>query len=157
MGQKNYQVVPDFFHPQQVGCTVQSFAMLMWNKGWLQFDNLNDCPQGGWTTHVRNWHGLRRKKRKCGTGVSLYKMEFCTFQGFQVRPRFSHSIPLQNGLCICEGFLYSKQPFCLHVCSCQVPHFVEASGCENHKNAKKRGLGALILQRRCLATFVAGS
>jgi hypothetical protein len=24
------------------------------------------------------------------------------------------------------------------VCSCQVPHFVEASGCENHKSAKKK-------------------
>ena len=44
--------------------------------------------------------------------------------------------------CIFEGFLYFKQPFCLHVCSCKVPHFVEASGCENHKSApKKRGLG----------------
>ena len=42
--------------------------------------------------------------------------------------------------CIFEGFLYFKQPFCLHVCSCKVPHFVEASGCENHKSApKKRG------------------
>ena len=48
----------------------------------------------------------------------LYKMDFCIF----------------------EGFLYFKQPFCLHVCSCTVPHFVEASGCENHKSApKKRG------------------
>ena len=48
----------------------------------------------------------------------LYKMDFCIF----------------------EGFLYFKQPFCLHVCSCKVPHFVEASGCENHKSApKKRG------------------
>ena len=42
--------------------------------------------------------------------------------------------------CIFEGFLFFKQPFCLHVCSCKVPHFVEASGCENHKSApKKRG------------------
>jgi len=39
-----------------------------------------------------------KKKRKCGTGLSLYKMEFSAFQGFQVRPRFSEITPLQNGL-----------------------------------------------------------
>jgi hypothetical protein len=67
-------------------------------------------------------------------------MEFSAFQVFRWDQGSLRSPLYKMDFCIFEGFLYFKQPFCLHVCSCKVPHFVEASGCENHKSApKKRG------------------
>ena len=48
-------------------------------------------------THVFDLLAQRPLLSECGTGVSVYKMDFCTFQGFQWRPRFFHITPLQNG------------------------------------------------------------
>ena len=66
--------------------------------------------------------------------MPLYKMDFGTFQGFQVRPRFFHIIPLQNGPSYFWGFSLFQVAILL-----KCPHFVEASGSENHKSAPKKG------------------
>ena len=81
---------------------------------------------------------------------------------------WNRSFPLQNGLLYISGFsgetkVLSHHPstkwtfvflracflpgsHSAYMCSCQVPHFVEASGYYNPKSApKKSGLGALIL------------
>ena len=83
---------------------------------------------------------------------------------------WNRSFPLQNGLLYISGFSGETKVLSRHitplqkwnfvflracfvagshsayVCSCQVPHFLEASGSYNPKSApKKSGLGALIL------------
>ena len=98
-----------------------------------------------------------RSCRKCGTGVSLYKIDFCTFQVFRGDQGQFTSPLYKMDLSIFEGLLCSRQPFCLCVLMPGSP-LCRASGSYNPKNApKKSGLGALILQRKHLATCLAGS
>ena len=86
---------------------------------------------------------------------------FFTFQGLQVRRgdqgSFTSSLYKMDP-CIFDGFLSSKQQFCLNACSCQVPHSVGASVSENQKSAPKNRVGPPdFVEKNPLARFVAGS
>ena len=80
-----------------------------------------------------------RSCRKCGTGISLYKMDFCTlgFSG-ETKVLSRHITPLQKWTFVFLRACFVAGSHSAYVCACQVPHFLEASGSYNPKSAPKK-------------------